>query len=113
MFLSLLIILVGAEYYEIPVFVCGYLGVAGYGFPHVLNHVIVAFMFGLLVWFTDMKATKINVLALLMGPLLTAPLLLFVHGTLILYLAKAIGLSILFIVAINSPGVGGSKSKMP
>ena len=102
----------GSEYYEIPIFVCGYLGASGYGFPHVLNHIIIIILFLFFISASQVGLTKENVLALVVGPFLTAPLLLFYRSAINTYVARLIGLTILFIVAFNSPGVGGKKASI-
>ena len=109
--LSLLVVLVGSEYYEIPIFVCGYLGVAGYQFPHILNHVLILIAFA--IFASEIQLSKKGALILIVGPILTAPLLLMISNLFLVYLARIIGFGILVTVAINSPGVGGRKSRKP
>lgn len=55
-----LIVFVSSEFWEIPIFVLGYLRVPGYGFPQVLNHIIVGFMAFLLIAFSRFKLTITN-----------------------------------------------------
>lgn len=115
--LSFLIVLVGSEYYEIPIFVCGYLGVQGYRFPHVLHHINTTILFVLLVALCNMKLSKGNILVLISVPFLIAPLLLWFRNSTTIYLARSIGLTTLLVLvmyAISSPGVGGKNaSKTP
>ena len=111
--LSLLIILVGSEYYEIPIFVCGYLGVEGYGFPHILHHVNTAVLFILLLGLSNTKPSKRNILVLISVPFLISPLLLWFRNSTTLYLARSIGLATLLVLvmdATTSPGVGGKNA---
>jgi len=93
--LSYIIILVGSDYYEVPIFVCAYLGLLNHRFPTaltIMNHVLIIVMFLIFVGLTKLKLTKKNVAILTLGPILTAPFLLGIH---ILYLARAIGLAAL------------------
>jgi hypothetical protein len=57
---GLLIVFVSSEYWEIPIFVRGYMGVSGYGYPQVQNHIIVCFMAFLLIAFSKFKLTVTN-----------------------------------------------------
>ena len=57
---GLLIVFVSSEFWEIPIFILGYLGVSGYGFPQILNHAIVVFMAFLLIVFSRFKLTFAN-----------------------------------------------------
>jgi hypothetical protein len=57
---GLLIVFVSSEFWEIPIFVRGYLGVSGYGYPQVQNHIIVGFMAFLLIVFCKFKLTFTN-----------------------------------------------------
>lgn len=107
--ISVLIVLVGSEYYEIPIFVLAYLGIRG-SFPHVLHHVITTVLFIMLISICHIQLTKRNVSLLFLGPLATTPLLLCFQWA---YPARLIGLTVLTTVAFNSPGVGGSKSSRP
>lgn len=115
--LAFLIVLVGSEYYEIPIFVCGYLRVQGYGFPHVLHHINTAVLFVLLLALSRMKPSKRNIVVLSSVPFLISPLLLWFRNSTTLYLARCIGLTTLLVLvmdATSSPGVGGKNaSKTP
>lgn len=102
---SLLLVFVASEYYEIPIFI-------RYGTTEWLHSINIVWMFILLVWFAEIQFSPKNIALLCLGPVLTG-LILFSIPQLI-YLARIIGLSILMIVTINSPGVGGKKaSNMP
>jgi len=57
---GLLIVFVSSEFWEIPIFIRAYLGVCGYGFPQVQNHIIVGFMAFLLIVFSKLKLTITN-----------------------------------------------------
>lgn len=95
--LSLAIILIGSEYYEIPIFFCRYFGFLNYRFPSmltILNHLLIIIVFALYLSVSKLKMNKINVTLLILGPLFTAPFL-FLHD---LYFARAIGLTTLFSV---------------
>jgi len=52
---TILIIFVGSEFWEIPIFLMGYLGVPGYWFPHVVHHVLISVMAALLIWLSKFK----------------------------------------------------------
>lgn len=95
---SLLIIFVGSEYYELPIFI-------RYGTDQWLHHLNILWMFILLLWITKTKFSKTNISLLCLGPILTSPIL-FAYPQLI-YLARILGLTFLFIITFNSPGVGG------
>ena len=100
--LSLSIILIGSEYYEIPIFFCAYLQILGYPFPQVtsiLNHILVALVFVILVWAAKIKLEWKNVLVLGSGPFFTALLMFGFHNT---YLARVVGFGILFAVTLEA-----------
>lgn len=102
--ISLLIVFVGSEYYELPIFI-------RYGTSQWLHELNVLWMFILLVWFAKIRFSKWNITLLCFGPILTAPILFYSELT---YLARVIGLTVLLIVTFNSPGVGGkTASKKP
>lgn len=98
-----MLVLVGSEYYEIPIFIKGYL----FGpTPDVLHHVITTFLLIILLWFQQVKLNQKTISLLMFGPVLTAPILYFVPKQ--IYLARMIGLTTLFlIVKTSSEGVGG------
>ena len=105
--LSLSIILIGSEYYEIPIFFCSYLQIWGYAFPQlltILNHLLVAIIFLILVWVAEIKKTWVNTVALAVGPFLTAICLFGFHN---IVLARIIGLSVLFIVTLDAISMKG------
>jgi len=105
--LSLSIILVGSEYYEAPIFCCSYLQIFGYTFPKVLtilNHFLMIIIFVILASVAEIKATKKNALTLASGPFLTA---IFIFGFHNIFLARIIGLSILFIVSLDAISMKG------
>jgi len=100
--LSLSIILIGSEYYEIPIFFCAYLQIFGYAFPQplsILNHLLVALIFLILIRVAQIKPKRTNIAALALGPFLTAILLFGVHN---LFWARIVGLSVLFMVTLES-----------
>ena len=109
--IGLLVTLVGSEYYELSVFVMAYVrGIANFPFGE-LHHLIITVMFIMLVRETKLEFTKKNVLLLICGPLLATPFLLLkmLLPSLQLYLARTIGFTFLWMVIINSPGIGGKK----
>jgi hypothetical protein len=57
---GILIVFVSSEFWEIPIFVRGYMGVSGCSFPQVQNHIIVGFMAFLLIVFSKLKLTVTN-----------------------------------------------------
>ena len=96
--MALGIILVGSEYWELPILVCGYLGLFGHShhFLSVLNHAIAIFVFVILVSFSQIKLGRKHVYVLILGPLIVAPLILpSGMPQAIFYLARLIGLGIL------------------
>lgn len=98
---SMLVVFIASDYYEIPIFL-------RYGTTQWLHHANMIWMFILLVMVARIQASKLNISLLCLGPLLTVPILLKYQG--LVYLARVIGLAILLIVTINSPGVGGKKA---
>ena len=52
---SILIIFVSSEFWEIPIFLMGYLGVPGYGFPHVVHHILIIVMAAILIRLSKFK----------------------------------------------------------
>jgi ubiquinone/menaquinone biosynthesis C-methylase UbiE len=103
--LSLSIILIGSEYYEAPIFFCRYLGLLGYTFPQplsILNHILVALIFVILVWLAQIKRTWGNTSILALGPFLTAILIFVFHNG---YSARIVGLSVLFMVTLEAISV--------
>ena len=108
--ISTLLTLVGSEYYEIPLFVSAYLGLRS-GPINVWHDIIKITLFLTLMYVAKVQPTKRNVALLIMGPMLTAPLLLLklCGGWITLYVAKTVGFIVLCIVIINSPGIGGKK----
>ena len=115
--ISLLATLVGSEYYELSVFVMAYVrGIADFPFGEI-HHAIITVMFIMLMKVAKVEFTKKNILLLICGPVLSTPFLLIkiphlllVIRLLKLYLARSIGFTFLWIVIINSPGVGGKKA---
>ena len=112
--ISLLATLVGSEYYELSIFVMAYVkGIADFPFGEI-HHVIITFMFVMLMKLSEVKFTKKNSLLLVCGPLLASPFLLgklyYLSLLTRLYLARTIGFAFLWTVIINSPGVGGKKA---
>ena len=112
--ISLLVTLVGSEYYELSIFVMAYVkGIADFPFGEI-HHVIVASMFVMLMKLSKVKFTKKNIFLLVCGPLLATPFLFVKIPYLVpltrLYLARSIGFAFLWTVIINSPGVGGKKA---
>lgn len=54
--ISILIVFVSSEFWEIPIFLLAYLGFPGYQFPHVLHHILIGIMAVILVWLTKLKS---------------------------------------------------------
>jgi len=107
---ALCFVFVGSEYYEIPFFIEGYLiGPT----PDYIHHFLIGIMFLILIGILETKMEKINILCFIVGPILTAPILYLVPQQ--IYVARAIGLSFLFVaVTTSSEGVGGKTvSKKP
>lgn len=99
--LSLSIVLIGSEYYEVPIFICSYLGLFGYIFPtalSIINHVLVVIIFFIFISISKLKLTKGNVALLGSGPLLTTPFLIWLP---LLYAARTIGLIVLFVLTLR------------
>ena len=101
--------LVGSEYYEIPLFAAGYLGLKQ-GPTNVWHDIIKIMLFATLVYATRLYKKKGNIILFALGPIITALLLLPHYCFSVLYLAKALGFIFLSIVTINSPGVGGKNA---
>lgn len=107
---TLAFIFVGSEYYEIPFFIEGYLiGPT----PDWLHHIFVIIMFLVLAAILESNLDRINILCLLVGPILTAPILYLLPQY--IYYAKVIGFFFLFLaVTTSSDGVRGKNvSKKP
>lgn len=67
MLYAVLIIFIASEFWEIPIFIRGYLDFSNYGFPQVLNHVIVGFDAFLLITYSNFKLDKVNGLVLIVN----------------------------------------------
>ena len=96
--LSLAIILIGSEYYEIPIFVCAYFTLFGYRFPTaltILNHALVIVIFLIFMSVAKLKASRRNISLFLLGPILTLPFLFWIPS---LFMARLIGFLTLFSV---------------
>jgi len=108
--LGLSIILVGSEYWEVPIFVLSYLQMFSYEFPAILtiiNHLLMVLIFGILACVAQIKANKQNIVTLSLGPVLTAILFFGFHVD---YLARVTGLSILFMVTLDAISMRGFES---
>jgi len=108
--LSLSIILLGSEYWETPIFFCSYLQLFLYQFPGILtiiNHFLMVLIFAILASIAQVKANKQNIGALALGPLLTAIFFFGFHAD---YLARIVGLSILFMVILDAISMKGASN---
>ena len=100
--LSLATVMVGSEYYELPIYVCKYLGLLGYTLPpplvildNILTITMKCIIFVMFLSLSNLKTTKKNVLILVLGPFLTAPFLLWINQ---LYLGRLIGQIVLLAI---------------
>lgn len=104
---GVLIVFVSSEFWEIPIFVLGYLRVSGYGFPQVLNHIIVAFMAFLLIVFSKFKLTVTNVSILVLNVIINSFGLWFYSSIVIGWILRTLTLtclSYIFLKEIRKSG---------
>lgn len=108
-FLSLMTMFVAREFWEIPVFVAGYLGLMNHYFPMFFHHILVFIVFIVLVVYSKIKFTKSNVSLLLMTLLIISPFLFIplrsIYG---IYLARTIGISVFGAVFIDGTNLVNS-----
>jgi len=107
---ALCFVFVGSEYYEIPLFIQGYLlGPT----PDYIHHIFITIMFLILLGMLETKMARINILCFVAGPMLTGPILYIFPKY--IYYARVIGFFFLFLaVTTSSEGVGGKTvSKKP
>jgi hypothetical protein len=105
--ISILIIFINAEFWEIPIFLMGYLGAPGYSFPHVLNHIIVGFMAALLILITKFKVNFTGFFILSGNLALNFMFLLFFPGVVSAWILRAlslISLSFVFLWSVKKNG---------
>jgi len=93
--LTLMTVFVAREYYELPIFVAGYLGIMNRYFPMVFHHLLVFLIFLVLVSYSKIEFTKPIIAVLLVTPLIVSPLLLSsLRNVYTLYLARTIGVAV-------------------
>ena len=104
---SILIVFVSSEFWEIPIFLMGYLGAPGYGFPHVLHHALISVMAAILIWFSNFKINLVAGLILCGDLALNFMFLLIFPGVVsswILRLLSLISLSGVFFWSVKKAG---------
>lgn len=107
--LTSMTIFVAREYYEIPVFVTGYLRLGNPHLPMIFHHLLVFLIFIVLVSYSKIKFTKTVSALLLVTPVLLSPLLLSsIHSIFSLYLARTIGLTVFGGVFIHGCSLVGT-----
>ena len=107
--LAFTLVLVGAEYYEIPVHVCGYLGIGNHTYPFLPLNVLHGLLIAIFILLTVILQPSKRYLLLLIPPLIINTYLLLgfeyhvkLHGVpMNLYLAKTIALLTLGFVFIK------------
>jgi hypothetical protein len=98
--LSLGVIFVSSEFWEIPVFVRGYLGTPGYLFPCWPHHLMIIVMAVLLFGLANIKFTKWKVGVLCLPPLLTYMLMLLEVDNVVYFLARSYAIFTLTILIL-------------
>lgn len=113
--ISMLIVLVASEYWELPIFIYGLLGVA-YWWPYpsiffLLHHIYITIIFVMLMYVMKIKLSKPIISILLYGIVLNAALLhpLLVSRT-IGFVARTIGIIILSCVVYHGSSLVGLES---
>ena len=100
--LSLMTMFVAREYWEIPVFIAGYLGLMNHYFPMIFHHILVFIVFVILIFYSKIKFTKqkiclLSITLLIISPFLFIPLR-SIYG---IYLSRTIGISVFGAVFID------------
>lgn len=98
--ISSLIVLVGTEYWEIPVFFCSWFGLLGHVFymPSFVNNILILWAFIILVVFSEVKFSKLKVFFLVAVPFINAPLLLTEYALVLIhphFIGRIIALTVL------------------
>jgi len=92
---SAMTVFVAREYWELPIFVAGYLGIMNMYFPMVFHHLLVFLVFLVLISYSKIKFTMGTITLLLVTPLIISPLLLTqMRNVYTLYLARTIGVAV-------------------
>ena len=104
---SILIVFVSSEFWEIPIFLMGYLRVPGYGFPHVVHHVLIIIMAAILIWLSKFKPNRWAGLILSGDLALNFVFLLIFHGVVSPWILRSLSLfslSAVFLWSVNKNG---------
>ena len=105
--ISILIVFVSSEFWEIPIFLMAYLGIPGYAFPHIVHHLLIGCMAAILI---RLSKFKLNPLAgvILSGDLaLNFMFLLIFPGVISSWILRAlslISLSAVFLRSVKKTG---------
>lgn len=99
--LSILLVFVSSEFWEIPIFFMAYLGAPGYGSPEILNHILVFFMAALLILLTDFRLTYQKGFWLILDLILNIIALLIIPGVISPWILRAASLWILLSVFLE------------
>jgi len=92
---SAMTVFVAREYWEIPIFVTGYVGIMNRYFPMLFHHLLVFLIFAVLVSYSKIRFTKPIIALLIMTPLFISPLLLTgLRNVYTLYIARTIGITV-------------------
>jgi membrane-associated HD superfamily phosphohydrolase len=96
-----LIVFVSSEVWEIPIFILGYLRFSGYGFPQVLNHIIIGLMAFLLIVFSRFKLTVTNASILVLNVIINSFGLWFYSSIVIGWILRTLTLTCLSYVFLK------------
>lgn len=93
---ALSVVFIGSEYWEIPIFVCGYTFRVGYRFPFWTQHLMIFLLAFLFVVFSGIKINSVvNFMFVLMPPLVTSVFMLLKVDGIVYFIARSFALLVL------------------